>query len=167
MASDLTSGFLTLAGTVVGGLITFGGTYRTASVQRRQVEQARREQIADARRQTQVSFLTKLDTFLDHARELVLAMDGNDDGAPLRDLHKRYADEWLDFISTNAAVQIAGPKLVAERADALTKAVGTYSDAIDDRYLRGKWGRGREDAWDSVARARNAFLAATQDDYEV
>ncbi|MFI7075485.1 hypothetical protein [Micromonospora sediminicola] len=165
MPSDITSGVLTLAGTIVGGLITVAGTYGTVSAQRRQVQQARRDQVTDARRQAWVTYLTRLDTFLDHARELVVAMDGDDQGNAIKDLHERYADEWLAFIATNAAVQIAGPKVVAERADALKIAAGNWSDAVDARYQRGKWGRGREDAWEAVTRARSAFVEAIQSDY--
>ncbi|MET7472024.1 hypothetical protein ACFYON_28915 [Micromonospora sp. NPDC005686] len=112
-----------------------------------------------------MTYLTRLDTFLDHARELVVAMDGDDQGNAIKDLHERYADEWLAFIATNAAVQIAGPKVVAERAGALKIAAGNWSDAVDARYQRGKWGRGREDAWEAVTRARSAFVEATQSDY--
>jgi hypothetical protein len=165
MASDLTSGVLTLAGTVVGGAITFGGTYWTSHTQRQQVEQTRRDQVNGLRRQAWVTFLTKLDMFLDHTRELVVAMDGDVGATQLEELHRRYLAEWLEFVPTNAAVEIAGPRSVADRAKVLKTAVGTFSDTVDSRYQSGKWGRGRERAWDAVKAARQAFLEATQKEH--
>lgn len=162
MASDLTSGLLTLAGTLVGGLITFGGTYWNTRVQRWQSRQTRRDQLADCQRQVLVIFLTRLDTFRDHTRELVAALEGAAGAMRCEELHKKYLSEWQELVNSNAAVQIGCPGAVAGKAEALKVAAGKYSDAVDVRKRDGEWPRGSDNARKAVAAARLALLETTQ-----
>ena len=61
----------------MGGAITFSGTYWTTRTERERAEQARRDHLAAARQQTWVVFLTQLENFLDHTRELLEALGGD------------------------------------------------------------------------------------------
>ncbi|MFU8874339.1 hypothetical protein [Micromonospora sp. SL4-19] len=178
MTADLAVGAIGLAGALVGGGVTLGVAYlnnraqraeaeRTRSNQRAAAELTRSNQLADARSAACIGFLTRVDSFLNQARELndLLDLPAGDDR--LVDVHRQYTAEWNQLVASNATVQVAGPDSLAQHAQQLVGAVGELADLIDKRYRNKRWPAGGEAAREEVWKVRLDFIHAARQAYGV
>ncbi|QGN48612.1 hypothetical protein GKC29_18450 [Micromonospora sp. WMMC415] len=176
MTPEIATGLFGLLGALVGGGATFGVGYLSSRVQRAHAEQARvnevadaeqarRSQLADARNAAYIVFLSRVDSFLDQARELEELLDLVSTEERPTDQYRQYVAEWNELVTANATVQLAGPEPTAHRAQDLLDAVGTYSEMIDKRYRGQRWPPGLATAWDRARENRLAFLQSARQTY--
>ncbi|MFG1893455.1 hypothetical protein ACGFIP_05555 [Micromonospora zamorensis] len=176
MTTEITTGLFVLLGALVGGGATFAVGWLSTRTQRAQAEQARGNaladaerarsaQLADARSGAYVVLLTRVDSFLDQARELSDLLNLHPEGEQPTDQHRQYTAEWNQLVAANAVVQVAGPDSLAQRAQALLDAVGLLSEIIDKRYRGRRWPPGLEAGWDRAHKERLDFLQAARQTY--
>ncbi|MET8354536.1 hypothetical protein [Micromonospora sp. NPDC005206] len=176
MSAEIATGLIGLLGALVGGGATVGVGYLSTRTQRAEAElargheiadaeRARSGQLADARNAAYVLFLTRVDSFLDQARELGDLVDLHPEGDRPTDQYRQYTADWNQLVAANATVQVAGPDVLAHRAQKLRDAVGALSDIIDKRYRSRRWPPGLEAAWERVWSERLDFLQAARQTY--
>ncbi|SCF06466.1 hypothetical protein GA0070607_5093 [Micromonospora coriariae] len=176
VTTEFTTGLFGLLGALVGGGATFAVGYLSTHTQRAQAEKARGNeladaerarisQLADARSGAYVVLLTRVDSFLDQARELSDLLNLHPEGEQPTDQHRQYTAEWNQLVAANAVVQVAGPDSLAQRAQALLDAVGSLSEIIDKRYRGHRWPPGLEAGWDRARKERLEFLQAARQTY--
>ncbi|WFE53632.1 hypothetical protein [Micromonospora sp. WMMD1155] len=176
MTAEIATGLFGLLGAVLGGAATFGVGYLSTRTQRAEAERARShetadaerirsDQLADARSAAYVVYLTRVDMFLDQARELSDLMDLHPEGEQPRDQHQQYAADWHQLVAANATVQVAGPDLLAQRAQRLRDTIGALAEIIDKRYRSRRWPPGLGAGWERVWSERLDFLEAARQTY--
>ncbi|MEV0805028.1 hypothetical protein [Micromonospora sp. NPDC050200] len=102
---------------------------------------------------------------MDHARELSDLFDLSPIDDRLEAVQRDYAREWTRLVASNAAVQVAGPRTLANAAQDLLRAAGQLADIIDKRRHGQRWPPGLDPAREAVWKERSRFVAVTQQVY--
>jgi hypothetical protein len=115
---------IAFVGVVVGNLLTSRGQRARANQQ--------------ALREAAGAYLSTVDVFLDHARELRSSLEARSPGTAARreQQHQLYLEAWTQLRARLPVLRISGPETIAHAADQLRYTVGAYADALDGWYAR-------------------------------
>ncbi|WP_433295987.1 hypothetical protein ACQPZQ_14825 [Pseudonocardia sp. CA-142604] len=91
----------------------------------------------DALREAAGAYVSAVDVFLDHARELRAVLESGAAGRERREKqHVAYLEAWTQLRARLPVVRISGSESIAWAADQLRYTVGNYADALDSWYAR-------------------------------
>lgn len=159
--ADIATAVVGAADALIGGGVTSAVTYLNLRTQREQAQRARQDRVIDVRRDAWATFLTRADSFLDHARELTTALAESQSDERIEDV-QRYADEWTQFAASHAAPELAGPAELAWAGKQFRRAVGAVGDACDSWHRDRRRPRGYDAQVETVQRTREEFVATAQ-----
>lgn len=164
-----------LAGTLVGGLLTFVQQERSGRATRLSETTLRDSELyesrREARRQAAADFLGQVDRLTDRTREFWASLDDQSMGVVARKgTRAAYLDAWRDLVAGFASFQITvNPGLSSVGAE-LRNAVTTYTDAVEEvaepEGVTQQASKRAERAQAAVWAARRAFIAAAHADLE-
>ena len=160
---DVWGQIVSLVGVALGSAITLTINQANVRAQQREANQSRLENRAAIRRDACVVFLTAADRFIANAAVLSDGLDTHILGSELERAYGGFLDSWHVFEANNASLQITGPKVLSDAAEALRYAVAVYSTALEQRYRNGRTPKGAQQGFDDMYKAKRAFVTRAQE----
>lgn len=160
---DIGSGASAVLGALVGGGVTYSGTWLNIRFQSRQAKYARINTLADRQYEAHQTFIGAMYQLHEAALELHMRLDNVGASLEADDLSAEYERRWKQFSELRGLALLAGPKDVSDHVRAVAIAGADYANAID-RWKRGDGKpRNLDQLRSAFDEARSNYLDAAQE----
>ncbi|MEV2226291.1 hypothetical protein AB0E01_41505 [Nocardia vinacea] len=134
MAFELAPALFGLAGTVIGGSVTFAANWLSARNQRKLAENTRLQEVLDRRYTAHQDLLIRTDRFMESLRALVVLLNSRAPRDSVDQHYTTYQQSWNEIYDAKAPAELAGPRELKAKLLDMFGAVAAASQYIDDWY---------------------------------
>ncbi|WP_433677999.1 hypothetical protein [Nocardia sp. CA-119907] len=166
MAFELAPAVFGLAGTLVGGGVTFAANWLTARNQHRIAVASRSDALRDRQHAAHLGYLAAADKIVGGCR-LILVLERRDQAQALEQHRDAVMQMWSQLLDPRAAAQLAGPPELMPVMGEFHSALAQLHDFVEDfcrlRSSATADCRGEADLlWEKALEKRSAYIAAAQ-----